>query len=453
MQRRRAWVVSGIVVFGWLGAACESEPELVDGVFTAAEWAKVNTLSPLPAAPPVPSNAYADHPGAATLGQKLFFDRRYSGPILSANNPWGAQGQTQQLNCTGCHKVEASFADDLETSTGAGALTGRNTLGLLNTAFYDWSGWIGFIDTMWGHAILAGPECGPCLNSSRLAVARHLFVNYREEYDAIFPTPLDPELDPAWPDEADGTRRFPLLAPEEFPRGKPGPADSVWGEIAAEDQELLNRITANYGKAVEAYTRKLISRDAPFDRYVAGETEAISESARRGLKLFVGKAACAECHAGPNFSDNKYHNVGVPAPARAIRPDGTFADLGHLDGMKRVTTATKIWSSDGPYSDAKSGRVDAIPTAPYPEEETGKYRTKGLRSVALTGPWMHSGSFKTLREVVELYNEGGAESGFPGVKSELVKPLNLSESEIDDLVAFLETLNGAPLPATLLESP
>src|SRR5690606_33170207 len=122
---------------------------------------------------------------------------------------------------------------------------------------------------------------------------------------------------------------------------------------------------ANYGKALEAYTRKLVSRDAPFDRYVAGDTNAISESAKRGLKLFVGKAACVECHSGPNFHDDEFHNVGVPAPDRARLPDGGFNDMGQIDGLKRLTTANKIWSSDGPYSDKKSGKVDAIPTDPY----------------------------------------------------------------------------------------
>jgi len=125
--------------------------------------------------------------------------------------------------------------------------------------------------------------------------------------------------------------------------------------------------------------------------------------------------------------------------------------MGQIDGLKRLTTANKIWSSDGPYSDKKSGKVDAIPTDPYPQDTVGKYRTKGLREVARTAPYFHSGEFKTLREVVEFYNKGGGESGFPGEKDPLLAPLNLSDSEIDDLVAFLETLNGAPLPAELLE--
>ncbi len=454
MRPGRPWKMAAGLIALIGTAGCETEPELVDDVFTPAEWDKVKTLSPLPSPPPSPSNRFADDPAAAALGQALFFDRGYSGPILTDGNPWGAKGEAQKVNCESCHAVDHGFANEAETSTGTGLILGRNTLGLLNTAYYDWSGWQGFIDTMWGHAILAGPECANCMNSSRLAIARHMSVHYRDQYEAIFPDPLDPDLDPAAPNRPDGTRRFPLLSPSEYPLGKPAaPNGGVWVQMSEEDQQIVDRVVANYGKALEAYTRKLVSKDGPFDRYVAGEAGAISASAKRGLKLFVGKAACVECHSGPNFSDDKFHNDGVPAPDRARLPDGTFNDQGRLDGLIRVTTTNKIWSSDGPHSDQKSGNIDSIPTTPYPEGEAGKYRTKGLRSVAQTAPYMHSGSFKTLRDVVVFYNQGGAESGFVGTKSGLLKPLNLSEQEIDDLVAFLQSLDGAPLPADLLQPP
>lgn len=457
MTRSRLTLVSlGLVAAAVAAGACgPPEPMLVDGLFTQAEWEKVNTLSPLPAAPEVPSNKYADDPRAAALGQKLFFDKTYSGPVLSANNPHGATGATDRLSCTACHKPDHGFADDQKLSTGASALNGRQTLGLLNTHYYEWSGWTGFIDVMWGHAIIAGPECASCLNTSRLAVARHMYEKYRAEYDAVFPTPLDPDLDPAAPGYADGGRRFPLLTAAERPLGKPVRADGgtpQWASMSPADQAHVTGVVVNYGKAIDAYVRKLVSTNSPFDQYVAGDKAAISTSAKRGLKLFVGKAACVECHSKPHFSDDKFHNDGVEQPKLA---DGGYrVDDGRFNGVTSVIGNNKVWSSDGPYTDAPRGLVNGLADAgPVPMEEKGRFRTKGLRSVALTAPYMHTGELATLGEVVQFYNQGGAPQGFSGTKDEVLKPLNLTDQEVDDLVAFLESLTGEPLPAALMAAP
>lgn len=451
------WI--GVAAAAVAAGACSgvSEPMLEDGIFTAAEWEKVKSHSPLPTLLPVKSNRYADDPNAARLGQALFFDKGVSGPILVDGSDLGLRGETGKVNCTACHGPTAGFADSrsmTETSIGAGLIPGRNTLGLTNLGYYDWSAWTGFTDTMWGHAIQAGPECAPCLNTSRLAVARHLYVNYRAEYDALFPTPLDPDLDPAVPDFADGGRRFPQLAPAQYPLGKPSAPDGgVWVQMTAADQELLNRVVANYGKAIEAYMRKLVSTNSPFDKYVAGDKTAISASAKRGLKLFIGKAACAECHSGPSFTDNEFHNDGVPE--RRTADGGMRADKGRFDGINALRSRNRLWSSDGPYSDEPSGMVASLPIEAdggASEATIGVFRTKALRSVALTGPYMHTGSMKTLREVVIHYNEGGGPTNsFIGTVDPVLLPLNLTTEEVDDLTAFLETLTGEPLPPSLLE--
>lgn len=450
----RAWMAA-VAVAVVLGCSGPSE-KLHDGIFTAAEWEKVNALSPLPAAPPVKSNKYADNPKAAELGQALFFDKKFSGPILVDNSDLGAKGETQRLNCTACHTPVSGFADGrskTETSTGAGLLVGRNTLGLTNLGFYEWSSWTGFIDTMWGHAILAGPECVNCLNSSRLAVGRRLWEKYRVPYKEVFGEELPDDLDPAKPDEADGGRRFPLLAPAQYPLGKPSAPDGgVWVKMSAADQELMNRAMANYGKAIEAYLRKLVSKDSAFDKYVAGDANALSASAKNGLKLFVGKAACVECHSGPNFSDNKYHNDATAE--RRTADGGMRVDNGQFDGINAARSRNRLWSGDGPYSDEKTGLVNNLPVQAdggAPENTRGLFRTKALRSVALTGPYMHTGSLKTLEEVVRQYNEGGAPDGtFIGTRDPLLVPLNLTDSEVLDLVEFLKSLNGAELPSSLL---
>lgn len=152
----------------------------------------------------------------------------------------------------------------------------------------------------------------------------------------------------------------------------------------------------NIAKAIAAFERTIVISDTAFDRYLQGEDDAISAEAKEGMKLFAGKASCISCHAGPLLSDHNYHNLGMSGD------DGRFA----------VTNK---------------------------EEDKGKFRTSGLRGVGHTAPFMHDGSLETLKDVVQYYNVGG---GDHENKSDLVKPLNLTEKEVDALVAFLESLSG-----------
>jgi cytochrome c peroxidase len=155
-------------------------------------------------------------------------------------------------------------------------------------------------------------------------------------------------------------------------------------------------------KAIAAFERTLISTNSPFDKFIAGDKGALSVSAQRGLELFQGKARCVLCHNGPNFSDGKFHNLGVPqvGPLRE--------DLGRYNVTKR-------------------------------EADRGAFKTPTLRSVALTAPYMHTGGFKTLEEVIEFYNKGG--EAVPG-KDAFMSQLNLAEQEKKDLVDFLHSLTG-----------
>jgi cytochrome c peroxidase len=154
-------------------------------------------------------------------------------------------------------------------------------------------------------------------------------------------------------------------------------------------------------RAIASYERSVVSGDSPYDRWKAGEPNAMSAAAIRGAELFRVKANCQDCHVPPNFTDEAFNNVGVGA-------DDPNADLGRFE-------VTKI----------------AI--------KRGAFKTPTLRNVALTAPYMHDGSEPTLRDVVRFYDRGGGKN--PWLSGE-IRPLHLSKREVDDLVAFLEALTG-----------
>ena len=158
------------------------------------------------------------------------------------------------------------------------------------------------------------------------------------------------------------------------------------------------------GKAIAAFERTVLSGPSSFDRYAAGDRSAMPEAAVRGMRLFNGKARCRTCHGGPMFSDQGFHNIGV--------------------GMDRL--------------EPDIGR-EAVTKDP---KDRGRFKTPGLRNVALTWPYMHDGSVRTLADVVELYDAGGVKNPTLDI---FVMPLGLTDEEQKDLVAFMEALTG-PLP-------
>lgn len=155
------------------------------------------------------------------------------------------------------------------------------------------------------------------------------------------------------------------------------------------------------GKAIATFERTVFSGNSPFDKYNNGDTRAMNESQIRGMKLFFGRVACDACHLGFNFTDGSYVNIGVGM-------DKPNPDLGRYAVSKR-------------------------------EEDRGAFKTPTLRDIEHTGPYMHDGSMKTLEEVVEHYNKGGIRN--PQIDQRM-KPLNLSEQDKKDLVAFMKALSG-----------
>jgi cytochrome c peroxidase len=418
-----------IVLLGCV--ACAASPDLTDAERTALRDFAIGPV------PPDPTNALADSPAAAALGQQLFFDARFSGPLLIGNNgsngATGPAGASGTVACASCHDPASGGTDvrsrPANTSLGS-AWTGRNAPSVYNAAYSPWQFWDGRRDSLWSQAL--GPiESSIEHNFSRLQVAHLMSQLYRGPYGEVFGT---------MPDLSDGAR-FP-------PSGKPG--DAAWDQMAPADQATIDRIFSNFGKAIEAYERKLVDRDSAFDRYMAGDSTALSAAAVRGAKLFVGRASCNECHLGPNFTDGRFHNTGVPQVGATV----PAVDNGRSDGLAKVLA--NEFNAAGPYSDVADGaqlQAAAAASAQNPAELIGAFKTPGLRGVARTAPYMHTGGFATLRDVVLFYRDGGAASGFAGEKDIAMQPLLLSDRDVDDLVAFLESLSGAPLPASLVTAP
>jgi cytochrome c peroxidase len=425
---------------------CDSEADDSNSVaFSDAELEIIQDLSPVPELPANPTNAFADDPAAAALGQRLFFETSYSGAIVveddGTNGGLGALGETGKVGCVSCHNPSDWYMDRRSTpnnvSLGVG-YTPRNAPSLVNVVFYDYFGWAQKQDWPWVQAS-GSPESKDNTAGNRLKYAHMLYAKFRDEYDAIFPEPLDPALDP----EAADAARFP-------PSGRPKAADAEdgpWELMTADDRTIVQRIMSNSGKSIEAYERLLVSRDAPFDRFVAGENAAISASAKRGLRLFIGKAACVQCHEGPTFTDNKVHNTGVPQTGTHVpeRDDGHFVDA---DLMLKNS-----YNGATAFSDDREAGAEKLAAITVDEANTGAFRTKSLRHVEQTGPYMHDGCMDTLEQVVDFYDHGGGDADFVGTKDELLVPLNLSADERDDLVAFLKTLTGQPVAADLTTPP
>ncbi len=383
---------------------------------TPKERAALATQSPLPAVPPDPTNAVADDPRAAALGQMLFHDVDLAGPLL-ADSERGKAGELGKLSCKSCHAGLA--LDDPGKHVSVGGKPGtRNSPPVLNSAFYTWINWGGKFDSLWA-LVLGALEKPDVMNGSRLAVIRVVVTQYRAEYEAIF-GPLAPALlDP---------KRFP-------PSGKPGvPA---WDRMSEADRVLANRVFANTGKAVAAYMRLLVARNAPFDRWIAGDEAAISAAAKRGARLHL--VHCASCHSGPHFSDNEFHALGLHQFGAGV-PD---TDLGRFDDLPGYLDSS--FNAAGAFSDARRALSGLAVSAAL----RGQFRTSTMRNATVTAPYMHAGQFPTLDAVVRFYNAGGGH--LDGVvKDPLMKALSLTDEQQADLVAFMQTLTATDVAPHLL---
>jgi cytochrome c peroxidase len=192
------------------------------------------------------------------------------------------------------------------------------------------------------------------------------------------------------------------------------------------------------GAAIAAYERTLLSGDSRFDRWrFGGETDALTVNEQNGFELFTGKAGCSSCHQlgadSALFTDGKFHDIGLGyTKTMGLEPDSFDVRLAAGDitrqHKKDVESITSPIAND-------LGRFEVTRNP----KDRWAFKTPSLRDVAQTRPYMHDGSLGTLREVVEYFDSGG---DYSPNKSELIKPLHLSEAEKRDLVAFLESLTG-----------
>ena len=257
------------------------------------------------------------------------------------------------MSCATCHLPEKAFGDGLAKSKGAGGKElARNTQSLLNVGLYESYFWDGRAKSLEEQAL------GP--------------IQSAEE--------MNQDLDE-------------LVKELQAVPGYVKQFRQVFGE---------NVTREGIAQALACFQRTLITEPSPFDLYLQGDKEALSESAERGLELFTGDAGCVRCHQGPLLSDGKFYRLGVASD-----------DLG-LEGVSKD------------------------------KQDRGKFRTPSLRNIAETGPYMHNGSMDSLDEVVNYYYRGVPTTGPNGETLDIQPLFGQSFSEIPDLVAFLKSLSGKP---------
>ena len=405
-------VIALIIVVSTAFWSLQQYQRAIQPTWSDAEIAMLRSLwiGNLPPLPPDPSNAVADDPRAVELGHRIFFDKRFS-----------ANGE---VACATCHQPENYFTDGLPLGQAIGT-TARHTPSIVGTAYSPWFYWDGRRDNQWSQA-LTPLEAAPEHGGTRTQYIRLIYEDptYRAAYEDLF-GPL--------PDFSD-QERFPDIA---------GPTEdavalAAWEGMTTEDREAVNRVFANIGKAIAAYERQIMPGPSRFDAYVeallAGDDEKmqtiLNDDEVAGLRLFL-QSNCTQCHNGPLFTNNGFHNIGIPSTAN--QP----LDFGRITAVQQVIDHE--FNCLGPYSDADPSDCTELRfVKTLGEELPGAFKVPSLRNVAETAPYMHTGQFATLREVLDHYNQ--AKVG-PLGHSDLVA-LNLSDEELAQLAAFLHTLSG-----------
>ena len=437
-----------LALLALLLAACAAEPEAGPGAdpetqpgpdqleatetagfagWSEAEIATLESLwlGSLPPLAPDPSNAVGDDRRAAELGQRIFFDTRFSAAGSDADGSAADEG----VACATCHIPTNNFTDSLPRAQALGT-TPRHTPTIAGAAYYPWFFWDGRRDSQWAQAL--GPlEAAEEHGGSRTQYAHlvHDDPEYRATYEAIF-GPM--------PDLSDELR---------FPAGA-GPVDdpelaAAWEGMDPADREVINQIYANIGKVIAAYERQIMPGASYFDAYVAALLErdeaamaaSLSADEVAGLKLFIGRGNCIQCHNSPLFTNMGFHSIGMPDA------EGQPPDVGRFAGVQLALD--NEFNCLGQYSDAEPEACEELRFAKTMSPELmAAFKVPTLRNVAQTSPYMHAGQFATLAEVLDHYNQAPSGLG-PTAHTDLV-PLGLTAIEMDQLEAFLGSLS-APL--------
>jgi cytochrome c peroxidase len=405
-----AIVVSSLV--GVSGTTLVSVASAHDRATSSPGWTEAQrkllrslSLTSLEPLAPDPSNRYGDDPRAAALGRELFFDTRLSG--------------NGKVSCATCHVPSRDLQDGTPLAHGVGT-TARRTMPIAGTAHNSWFFWDGRADSQWGQAL--GPlESAAEHGGTRSQYAHVVAKHYRAEYEQVF-------------------GGLPQLA--QVPRSAGPVADTAsrnaWERLPSTQRDDISRVYANIGKAIAAFERRIEFAPSRFDRYVDAElggrphdsTNTLSTDEGAGLRLFIGKANCVNCHNGALFTDNHFHNTAVPSSKLDLP-----VDSGRTVGVRQALAGE--FNCVSRYSDAKPDDCEELRFAVTEGKELVRaYKTPSLRNVAGRAPYMHSGQFATLDEVLSHYNSAPAA---PFGKSEL-RALHLSPIELRQLAAFLNAL-------------
>lgn len=358
-----------------------------DAGYTPSELRTLKSLwiGSLGPPPDDPSNAYDTDPRAARLGRRIFFDTRFS-----------ANGK---LACVSCHDPKLGFQDGKPLAEGL-ERQARRSMPLVGVAHNTWFFWDGRKDSLWAQAMV------PLENPSELGVTRPraadlVAAHYRGDYEAIFgPMPGEPR-----------------------------------------DADATTRVFVNIAKAIAAFVRTIQPEPARFDRYaeavLSGDQARAAGILRpeevRGLRLFIGRAQCTNCHSGPLFTNGEFHFTRVPK---------TGADLGR--GAAITMVLEDEFNCGGRFSDARPEQCTALRFIDRDTRESlHAFKTPSLRNVATRAPYMNAGQLPTLQAVLRFYRDGTR-----GMKE--LGHGDLTDRELADLEAFLRTLSGpiAALPAS-----
>jgi cytochrome c peroxidase len=351
--------------------------------FVLASFVALANAAPLglPEVPIPPDNPQTDE--KIKLGDKLFHDARFS--------------TTGEVSCSTCHAREKGFTDNLPVSEGINKLTGtRNAPTVINAAYNMTQFWDG------REPDLEGQSKQPPLNPVEMGLA---------DYGPILEiVRSDPEY----------AAQFKMVF------GKTG-NDITIDEVAM---------------AIAAFERTIIAGNSPFDRYqYGGEADALNASQLRGLQIYTGKGRCVSCHRIEQttalFTDNRFHNIGVGFKRLRGKEAATateFLKKKRAGADVDITVLTQENMSElGRFAVTENGT------------QVGAFKTPTLRNIAVTHPYMHDGSLKTLEDVVTFYNNGGRlekDDPLTPFLSGGIKPLELTEEEQTDLVNFLEALTS-----------
>lgn len=365
-------------------------------------------LSNLPKLPNSPSNLFADNQQAALLGEQIFNDTRFS--------------QNGQVSCATCHQSEYNFTDDKAVAVGVGT-TSRRSMPTVGMAYQHWYFWDGRADSLWSQTL--GPLENPLEHGiSRTKVAQLIQQHYSTQYQAIVGSQLGD---------------FSSFSSTAMPNALKPKNSQAWMNISENNRKEITQVFVNTGKFLEAFLRTINPQQTPFDSYAdqlldsdnnLKENPFLSAKQIQGLKLFIGKGSCINCHNGPMFSNGEFHHTGTPNRDKV--------DLGRADVVLNIADnefgCMSQWSDNTNPNDCLhvrflNNRVDIMEQA---------FKTPSLRNVATRPPYMHAGQFKTLDEVLNNYQKIANTSP---LTDELFHG-ELSDLDLEYLEAFLHTLTA-----------